>query len=399
MPGYLLTGLVHVVLATLLAHWMSPDGFGAFIMSYHALRLVALISSLGLGQSGIHYLPVLLRKEAYAEFRGYFRLGLLANILGPAILMGVALKLTPWITSHPAGYQQSILLPLASVLGLNLFLGGMLRGLGHPLAANLSTGAFREGLLIGFVFLLYYESGVVADHGALRALLWASLVMLASQFVFLWKNRRRLLGDAEYSPGTWLKNALPVHWLALLRLLISTAEILMVGSFLGEAAAGAFHLAMTWAGWAMIPFTSAGAIYPRTLAVATPHRIRKLMQISLVRSTKLAVAQAPFILGLALLTMKDLSPLHLLALKLLLPLYVARTATGAAVLMVANAVVRGLLRPLARVSTILVFLAILLTLYLCFYSSVLGVAVGYMVARIFSLLVYHQLIGKFIRSI
>jgi O-antigen/teichoic acid export membrane protein len=386
------------VLATVLAYWMTPEGYGAFVMAYHALRLVAVSTSLGLGQAGIRYIPILLRKNALTEFRGIFRFGFLFNLIGPALLIGAVLKLTPWVTSHSAGYQVRVLIPLASILAINLFLSGVLRGLGHPLAANLSSGALREGLLALLVFLFYFEGGTVEETGALRALLLASVCMLFGQIVVLWKDRRLLFGPAEYAVGKWVRNALPFHWLSILRLLISTAEILLVGTFLGEAAAGAYHLAMTWAGWAMIPFTTAGAIYPRTLAVVGRHRVRKLMQIAMFRSTRFAVFQSPFVVGIAFLTMDHTAPNHGLALTLLIPLYVARTMAGGALLMVTCALSRGLIKPLIRASTIITFSSILLSYYLCIHSTVLVVAIVYMLSRSFSVLVYSRQIKAGIRT-
>ena len=379
-------------MATLLAHWMTPKGFGAFVVSYHSVRLIALITSFGLGQAGLHYLPRLYKQKSFSEFRGYFRFGLATNAWAPCLATAVILALTPWVTSHPSGRQIEILLPLASVLACNVFLGGILRGLGHPLVANLSTGALREGLLMVFVFGFYREGDAVSDVGALRSLLWASCIMLAMQVIVFRRHREVLTGRAEYYGRKWLQTSFPTYWLAILRLLISTAEILLVGALVGEVEAGSYHLAMTWAAWALIPFTAAGSIYPRTLVLASRHRAPRLIRISMHRSLKMSLTLSPVILLAAFLVMMDLSAVHKMALELLIPLYLARMAGGWAILLVSNAMAFGRSRALVRAATLITFISILISYFLCLHIGVFGVAVGYLVTRILACGVYRYVV-------
>ncbi len=386
-------------MATLLAHWMTPKGFGAFVVSYHSVRLIALSTSLGLGQAGIRFLPRLYKEKAFPEFRGYFRFGLATNVWAPCLVTALILGLTPWVTSHPSGRQVGVLLPLASVLACNVFLGGILRGLGHPLIANLSTGALREGLLLVFVFVFYSEGGAVSDVGALRSLLWAASLMLVMQIVVFRRHREVLTGRAKYDTKKWVSASFPTYWLALLRLLISTAEILLVGAFIGEVEAGAYHLAMTWAAWAMIPFTSAGAIYPRTLVLASRHRAPMLIKISMHRSFMMSLSLAPVVVLAAFFTMADLSAVHKLALVLLIPLYLARLCGGSSLLLVSNAMSLGHSRALIRAASVLTLGAIALSYYLCLETGVVGVAAGYLATRILACLVYRYIVYEEVQGL
>jgi O-antigen/teichoic acid export membrane protein/SAM-dependent methyltransferase len=290
--------VVSLAVAVLLARQLGPEHYGVYA---YALALVALLSApVKLG------LPTLLVREvATYQLHGQraHLLGVLRRANEIVAVLSVSLvallAVAAWPFAGRLGADRvatlawaMLLLPLGTLGSLR---GAALRGLRRVVEGELPEKALVPGLLLGLV-LAAGAAGVSLDSPGAMALhvVSAALAFLAGA----WLLRRALPGAAWRGPRAfedrrWLASALPLAFVATIRMVQQQTDVLMLGLLAGATDVGVYRVVLT--GSQLVAFA-----YEALSTALGPHAARLHASGDTVRLQRLVTwnTRAMFAVGL-----------------------------------------------------------------------------------------------------
>lgn len=267
---------VQLVLARVLA----VEEFGRYAYALSWLSLTALIAILGLDGAGVLFVASYIAKKDWPHLAAYLRwsrkLGLSVG-LGIASAVLAALALLAW-SGHTAGGLVWVLaagiLPL--LLGIQVS-GSWIQGLGRPIFSQFAQGVARP-LLLG-IFLLV-GCGLLGLPRAATTVMGANLLASGVTFLILYGVWRRLrpaelleatmasTGDLvqEVELQRWWPTAWAMLLMAASQLLLSQADVLMIGLLRDSTEAGIYAVASQLADLVIFGITAVNLVLAPTIA-------------------------------------------------------------------------------------------------------------------------------------
>ncbi len=242
------------MLQVFLARLMTLESFGSYVYLLAWVNFLTLFAKLGMDSAALRFVPSYVVAEDRAGLLGYLRFGVLLTLLlgGGIGLIGITIaNQIPMVTNFGVGtlVLASLLLP---VTALYQFLGGALQGLKRVVASQLPQ---QIGRPIGIIVLM---SGALAGHWFdpnVFTVMAANLCVAALVGLFLARSLQRAIpgfvsevAGGRYEPLKWLALAIPLSIIAGFNILISQADIMMLGVMKGPEESGLYAVASRTAG-------------------------------------------------------------------------------------------------------------------------------------------------------
>ena len=166
---------IGVSLSVLLARWLAPDGYGAYLFTVTIAQFLAMPILAGLP-------TLVVREVAFAQAKGDAarRAGIIRWSAGFVLLTFVAVAACAAIVfilldkSQDTASIQFLALPLVLALACLRLASAVVQGHEHPVAGSLGDGLIRPALLLSLV-LIFAFSGLLSPATAL----WLHVVSAA----------------------------------------------------------------------------------------------------------------------------------------------------------------------------------------------------------------------------
>lgn len=262
--------LIGVALSVLLARWLSPEGYGAYLFTLTIAQFLAMPILAGL--------PTLVVREV-AIARGNGDAEGLAGILRWSagfilviflIVVGLAAAFLLLREGGEGSLSIHVLaLPLVLALAFLQIGSALVQGYEHPFFGNLGDGLIRPALLLGLVFLVV-DSGILSPAMALWMHVLAATA--AAGFVFgYWFLVCPERGGARrppprYETRKWLGSLVPLSIVTAAGLINSRLDILMLGLLSAVEDVAHYGIAMQLASLVVMGQTIVNAIVAPKIA-------------------------------------------------------------------------------------------------------------------------------------
>jgi O-antigen/teichoic acid export membrane protein len=225
--------------------------FCKFELDYAAVRFVSAYAGDGALQSVRQFLRFALRRVALLSA------GVILGAVGLLHVLGVL----GWTASSSAGSVALAILPLNALL---LLVTASLQGSGQVMLATVPVQILRP---VGFLIILLTAMRTDFHLTAARAFAangFAILVALvcASMLLTRWLKQQPVGHlSSSATPGAWWHAGVGITRVTLLQTILSSAsDVIIVGSLLSHAAAGAYGVAMQLASFASLPAVGAATV-------------------------------------------------------------------------------------------------------------------------------------------
>lgn len=238
--------VLNYIAVLLLARWMLPVEYGRFALVLSILRPASILAGLGADTSVLRFI---------GQYRGQTRSGAIKAVITYAI----------WATSIASVFVTALLIgafwtlarfgpvdaPLVYAVGLLLIpfytisgvLGAIARSFGHVILALAPRDVLWRAALIPLGWAAVYLSGTEQQALALLAGSVICLAMLtALQYIWMAVKLPEHVCDALPEPDAveWRRVTKPIWISAIAVGIIGNADVLIVGAFVDEIAAGRY---------------------------------------------------------------------------------------------------------------------------------------------------------------
>ncbi|HVL00840.1 MAG TPA: flippase [Dongiaceae bacterium] len=253
--------LVAFLLQVALARLLDPKGFGDYVFVLTIVNFLVLLASLGLDKAAIKYLPQYLADRSSGlekAFRSYAdRLTLSAGAAASVLLVAVGL-LWPGMD----GNLRNCLFSGATMIIINLFI--QLRSSYFQAIREIALSSYPQNilrplalLLLVFVVSLFFQVSAV---WAMLASVVSGLMILVYLHFMAAKKMTGAVPDAEIPNREWLNMAIPMMFISGLNLVMSQADIFLLGVLQDTTSAGIYSAATKLALLVTFVLTSANVI-------------------------------------------------------------------------------------------------------------------------------------------
>ena len=254
LPGQAGNFACATLLAVMLGRWMKVDDFGAYAFAFHTVRILAMVSVLGLNQGALRLIPRYRKHGRHDSICGFVLWGAGLTLAVAVVVALIAYALTRITldagSSHDALVQGLWLVPAMAV---GLLLSGVLRSHGHILISTIAQGGVRDlGAVLIAWSMVARGGGLDAEQG-LVALGAAIALGIALQGVDLASTRMLAHAKPRLAAREWLNTSLPMAIATVSRLIAMGGSVILLRLLMGEREAGLFHAAMVLALAMLIP--------------------------------------------------------------------------------------------------------------------------------------------------
>ena len=254
LPGQASNFACATLLAVMLGRWMKVEDFGAYAFAFHTVRILAMVSVLGLNQGALRLIPRYRKHGRHDTVCGFILWGTGITVIVAVVVALITYALTRFTldagSSHDALVQGLWLVP---AMAMGLLLTGVLRSHGHILLSTIAQGGVRDlgAALIAWV-MVSHAGGLDAEQGLVA--LGASIVLgLVLQGADLASTRMLAHARPEFAAREWLAASLPMAVATVSRLIAMGGSVILLRMMMGEREAGLFHAAMVLALAMLIP--------------------------------------------------------------------------------------------------------------------------------------------------
>lgn len=298
------------------ANLLGPEDYGFFGYILNLSILLSAVFGLGLPTAIMRFWPTHMERGETALARGAVFSSLRALTIATALLtlMGVLLRLMG-IMSSELGFAEAWVFTalLAGTFAFADYLSGALRAQGNTIWALAPRDIFWRIAAPAVALTIFVATGTSDARSAIFSCLAVMVLVCALQISKHINLTRLIAGTGERSIDwpTWTKPLLPLWGAGILYALIQQFDVIVVGTLLGPAEAGAYFAAQKTAsllGLVMI----AGGMVAAPMMAASFHagrmdelqRLCRLLAIAIATST-LAGLVMMAILGNFLLSVFD----------------------------------------------------------------------------------------------
>ena len=240
--------IVSLIVVILLGRLLGAEGFGVYAFGLAIVSILSMPTRLGLPQLVVRETAAGQATGRWASVVGIWRWSTAASlILGLAVaLIGICLMLALGHSTTTSGITLLIGMLLVPLLSLSSLRSGVLRGLRHVGAANvtglLAQPAMLVLLLVGFILL---------SEGALTPPMAIGLTVISALFSFLLGTliiRRKRPAEAkgvmpEFTPRKWLSAAWPMAMTKGAHQLNRYVDIIILGLMATMVDSGIYRIA------------------------------------------------------------------------------------------------------------------------------------------------------------
>lgn len=251
----LISVLLGVFLAIVLARALGPTGYGIYAYVFALVSLLAIPAQMGL--------PTLVVRETakahvagqWGVMRGLWRWTTLAVGVVSVLLAMVALLIGELFSERFNSTQLTafafgiVLIPLVALGNLR---GAALRGLRRVVMGQLPEFVLRPGILILLILaaMMHLSSARLSPAHAMGLHAVAAALSFVIGAVMLWRARPRELAAApqpEYATRVWLTAAFPLALVSGMQLINQNTDIIMLGLFRSAEEVGVYKVVVTGA--------------------------------------------------------------------------------------------------------------------------------------------------------
>lgn len=279
-------GLVLALVAQILwARILGAYQFGLYTYALAWLQVALVVGVFGFDTVMVRFVASYQSEGRWDKVRGLLKIAtmraiamsLLVSAVGGAIVWSIAVKLGA-AQAH-ALWVACLILPICA---LSLVFQSTLRGLKYVAKAELPDAVFRPAfLIVGAIVLYTWVDNVSATHA-----LAVYVIAVAAVFFFVsrWVKQSvsiRSPAKVDYSEKTaWLSMAAPILGIALLSVLLSRLDVLMLGAIKGPAEAGIYSAVSRVAELTALALAAVnGFIAPRIAELYRCGREKELQQM------------------------------------------------------------------------------------------------------------------------
>ncbi|RBI68997.1 hypothetical protein DQW77_16100 [Roseovarius sp. TE539] len=262
--------LIGVALSVLLARWLAPEAYGAYLFTLTIAQFLAMPILAGLPTLVVREVATT-RSSGDAEgLAGILRWSagfILATFL---VVTGLAAAfLLLWEGGEGTMSIHVLALPLVLALAFLRMGSALVQGYEHPFFGNLGDGLIRPALLLGLVSLAAV-SGILSPEAALwlhvssatatAGLVFGYWLLVCRERVAVQRSRPR------YETRKWLSSLVPLALITAASLLNSRLDILMVGLLTAAEDVAHYGIAMQIVGIVMLGRTIVNSIVAPKIA-------------------------------------------------------------------------------------------------------------------------------------
>lgn len=246
----------------LFARWMQTEVYGAFAYALNWTELLAVVAAAGLGTTVLRFVPEYTIQQRWADLRGLtvashllpFAIGSVVVAVGAGVLTMSSL---PYRWTILAGVAASVPLAIVNVQS------SLFRGLKRMTLAYLGRQVLWPLLSIPAVYgalMFFGETSSLASVAAVCVVLWVVVGAYSGLILFQYPEPVRAASASYKALDTWAKVSLPLLLVAGFHVLLSRADVIMIGSILGAREAGLYNVAARTAGLISFILTAFNAI-------------------------------------------------------------------------------------------------------------------------------------------
>jgi O-antigen/teichoic acid export membrane protein len=285
-------GMAMAFLSTLLlTHGLGAQDYGLYAWAYAWVSVLSLVGVLGFDRLFIARLTHYLAKDEIGRLRGLLRRGHQVVALTSLALIGIAGIFGIWAL-HPHEQQMWVFLaslPLVTIFALNIVRQAALQALGKVVLSRIPDDLLKPALFI--VALLAAE--VIFGNG-MTPLLAMALQVLAATAALAWGGWwLRKVAPAKLNHEVnvmetriWVKSALPLWYIGGISVLLTQADIVLVGILRGSRAAGIYAVASRIGALVGLVEFAINAVLQPTVARLHAAGEHKELQVGITRITR-----------------------------------------------------------------------------------------------------------------
>ncbi|NMD09313.1 MAG: lipopolysaccharide biosynthesis protein [Phyllobacteriaceae bacterium] len=298
------------------ANLLSPEDYGYFGYILNLSILLSALFGLGLPTAIMRFWPTHMERAEPALARGAVKVSLLALAAATALLtlLGVLLSLMG-IMSAELGFAGAWIATalLAATFAFGDYLSGALRAQGNTIWALAPRDIFWRVAAPLLAISVLYTTGISDARTAILSCLAVMVIVCVAQIYKHIQLTRMLAGKGttQVDWKAWTKPLLPLWWSGVLYALIQQFDVIVVGTLLGPAEAGAYFAAQKTASLLGLVMIAGGMVAAPMMAasfhagrMAELQRLCRLLAIAIAVST-LAGLVLMAVLGNLLLTIFD----------------------------------------------------------------------------------------------
>ena len=296
------TGLL--LLAQLgLARILKVEQFGIYIYSVSWVRLLALVSRIGLERSSPRHVAAYAALGQWGALRGFVtrshQIVVLTSLGCAALMLGVVWLLRDMLEGDlwSCFLAGAALLPMMALLQLQTATLRGLRQIQTSLAIRLIVPPL---VLLGLLAVAMVSQSSLRSVDAMffQATSFGVAIIFAS--FLLWK-----VAPAEMRSSTpvfetreWVATALPMLFMTGFHMLLKNTDTIMVGSMVGRSEAGIYAAASRMALLLALAINSINAtIAPKVAALYAEKRLERLQEVVQTATRHIAVLILPLTIG------------------------------------------------------------------------------------------------------
>ncbi len=253
------------------ARFLSPDEYGRFAFGLNLAIIAAAIGGMGFSTGIMRYWPQYLVVKDDAGARGVVRLGYQASFVGGLLILCAAMAASFIKVSFLSRFEFAEFAAIG-VLGLLIGVGdystNLLRAQGSTVVSMLPRDVLWRIFSVGLAGLFIWMGYAISGPKALMICAFVLFILTIWQVRTVQKNMNLALVDKKIR-NDWPElrgSLLPLWASSVIFAMIQQFDVVIVGSLLGNADAGAYFAAQKTAMLLSLVLIAAGLVSAPTMA-------------------------------------------------------------------------------------------------------------------------------------
>jgi O-antigen/teichoic acid export membrane protein len=236
------------LLQVVLARFLGVETFGEYIYVITWINFFVLLSILGFDSASLKFLPVYKEKRDSAYFKGFVTRSM-QFVITASLAISLAGTAFIYINSSLPKGMAILFLPgflLIPINALNRLLGSFLQALLNVKGALIPQHVIRPLLTIcGLAIIFYILNIKITAQAALMINLAAGLLVTGILLYLLRPHFKHHNNNAsKFETSEWRNTALALLLISVLNIVLTQADILMLGGLIGTTEAGIYAVAV-----------------------------------------------------------------------------------------------------------------------------------------------------------
>jgi O-antigen/teichoic acid export membrane protein len=266
------TGL-NVVLQVVLARTLKVSEFGVYAYTLTWLNVLAIVGLMGLDQAALRFVAAHRAKDESSHLRGFLRFArrrVTASLLAANGVFLIVCLLLPQKFGEEA---PKVFIAGSALLMVNVFAaltGSLLQAFGRMVASQFFQSLVRIGVMFLFILLLpRWTSITITSFKSIVANVAGALAGLIAIWMLLQRELSKMAtssADVDVETAEWAGVSRSLFLIAGCQLLLSQADILIVGMFKNSAETGVYAAGSRIATLITFGITAVNSVLAPTIA-------------------------------------------------------------------------------------------------------------------------------------